>query len=163
MKRGAEKAVELITTEGDLLDQQVEVIVNSWNRNLIPWWLLLPQGVSGAIKRRAGLAPFVELRKQGVLPLGGGVMTNAGRLCYKGIIHVAGIGHLWTSSEMSIRLSVRNALRLAKGKGICSVAFPLIGAGTGGTDERTVEAWMKEETEASGFTGKVVIVRYKKK
>ena len=41
--------------DGDLLDQDVEVIVNAWNRNIIPWWLLLPQGVSGAIKRRAGL------------------------------------------------------------------------------------------------------------
>jgi O-acetyl-ADP-ribose deacetylase (regulator of RNase III) len=27
---------------GDLLDQSVDVIVNSWNRNIIPWWLLLP-------------------------------------------------------------------------------------------------------------------------
>jgi hypothetical protein len=35
--------------EGDLLEQRVEVIVNAWNRNIIPWWLLLPQGVSGAI------------------------------------------------------------------------------------------------------------------
>ncbi len=44
---------------GDLLEQaDVDVIVNAWNRNVIPWWLLLPQGVSGAIKRRAGLAPF---------------------------------------------------------------------------------------------------------
>jgi O-acetyl-ADP-ribose deacetylase len=25
--------------EGDLLDQDVEVIVNAWNRNVIPWWL----------------------------------------------------------------------------------------------------------------------------
>lgn len=32
--------------DGDLLDQDVEVIVNAWNRNVIPWWLLLPQGVS---------------------------------------------------------------------------------------------------------------------
>lgn len=39
---------------GDLLDQDVEVIVNAWNRNIIPWWLLIPQGVSGAIKKRAG-------------------------------------------------------------------------------------------------------------
>jgi hypothetical protein len=33
--------------EGDLLDQDVDVIVNSWNRNIIPWWLLLPQGFPG--------------------------------------------------------------------------------------------------------------------
>ncbi len=38
--------------DGDLLDQDVEVIVNAWNRNIIPWWLLLPRGVSGGIKRR---------------------------------------------------------------------------------------------------------------
>jgi hypothetical protein len=28
--------------DGDLLNQDVEVIVNAWNRNIIPWWLLLP-------------------------------------------------------------------------------------------------------------------------
>ena len=36
--------------EGNLLDQDVDVIVNAWNRNIIPWWLLLPQGVpAGAV------------------------------------------------------------------------------------------------------------------
>lgn len=40
---------------GDLLDQEVEVIVNPWNRNFIPWFLLLPQGVSGSLKKRIGL------------------------------------------------------------------------------------------------------------
>jgi len=42
--------------EGDLIDQDVDVIVNAWNRNIIPWWLLLPQGVSGAIKKLAAPA-----------------------------------------------------------------------------------------------------------
>ncbi len=46
---------------GDILDQDVEDIVNAWNRNIIPWWLLVPQGVSGAIKKRGGLQPFHEL------------------------------------------------------------------------------------------------------
>jgi hypothetical protein len=40
---------KLEVVQGDLLDQDVDVIVNAWNRNIIPWWLLLPQGVSGAI------------------------------------------------------------------------------------------------------------------
>ena len=40
--------MQVLITDGDLLDQPVEVIVNAWNRNIIPWWLLLPQGVSGA-------------------------------------------------------------------------------------------------------------------
>ena len=67
---------------GDLLDQPVEVIVNAWNRNFIPWWLLLPQGVSGAIKKRAGYAPFRELSRAGVLPLGGAVVTNNSAFSY---------------------------------------------------------------------------------
>ena len=77
--------------EGDLLDQKTEAIVNAWNRNIIPWWLLIPQGISGAIKRRGGLAPFREVGRLGPIPLGGAVHTSAGRLPYKAIIHVAGI------------------------------------------------------------------------
>lgn len=76
--------------DGDLLDQEVEVVVNAWNRNVIPWWLLLPQGVSGAIKRRAGHAPFRELARLGPIPLGGAVLTSAGRLPHRAIVHVAG-------------------------------------------------------------------------
>jgi hypothetical protein len=53
--------MKLIVVTGDLLEQKVDAIVNPWNRNLIPWWLLLPKGASGAIKKRAGLRPFVEL------------------------------------------------------------------------------------------------------
>ncbi len=84
---------------GDLLNQDVEVIVNAWNRNIIPWWILLPQGVSGAIKKRAGFKPFREIAKYGPIPLGGAVLTSAGRLHFKGIIHVAGISMWWQSSE----------------------------------------------------------------
>ena len=119
--------IDIQVVDGDLLDQDVEVIVNAWNRNLIPWWLLLPQGVSGAIKKRGGVAPFVELRRYGVLPLGGAVETSAGRLPFKAIIHVAGIGFLWRSSAESVRLAVRNAMRIAISKGYRSIAFPLVG------------------------------------
>src|SRR5439155_6223234 len=98
--------------EGDLLDQPTEAIVNAWNRNVIPWWLLLPQGVSGAIKRRAGYGPFKELARMGSIPLGGAVVTGPGNLPYKAIIHVAGINLLWRASEHSIRDSVRNAMKI---------------------------------------------------
>lgn len=96
-------ASQIQELQGDLLEQPVDVIVNAWNRNLIPWWLLLPQGVSGAIKKRAGYAPFRELRRHGVLPLGGAVLTSAGCLPYRGIIHVAGINHFWRASRYSIQ------------------------------------------------------------
>jgi hypothetical protein len=105
---------------GDLLDQDVDVIVNAWNRNIIPWWLLLPQGVSGAIKRRGGTGPFKELRKHGSIPLGGAVLTSAGKLPFKAIVHAAGINMLWRASELSIRESVRNAMALAHEKGSTS-------------------------------------------
>src|SRR5690606_18923164 len=108
---------------GDLLDQKGDVIVNAWNRNVIPWWLLLPQGVSGAIKKRGGTGPFKELRKFGAIPLGTAVLTSAGKLPFKGIIHVAGINLLWRASERSIRDSVRNALAVAEEHGFQSIAF----------------------------------------
>lgn len=147
--------------EGDLLDQPVEVIVNAWNRNVIPWWLLLPQGVSGAIKRRGGYAPFIEVGRAGPIPLGGAVLTTAGRLPQRGIIHVAGINLLWRSSEQAIRDCTRNALALAARHGFRSIAFPLLGAGTGGFSPRAALALMREEVEYSGYAGAVIIVCWK--
>ncbi len=148
--------------DGDLLDQQVEVIVNAWNRNIIPWWLLLPQGVSGTIKKRGGSAPFRELAKYGPMPVGTAVLTTAGRLPFKGIIHVAGINMLWRASERSIRDSVRNALRLAKENGFRSIAFPLIGAGSGGVNADRALGYMNATFENESFLGDVRIVRYRK-
>ncbi len=135
----------IIEVRGDLLDQPVDVIVNAWNRNVIPWWLLLPQGVSGAIKRRGGVAPFRELRRHGVIALGGAVRTSAGRLPFRGIIHVAGINLLWRASEWSIRESARNAMALAEASGDRSIAFPLIGAGTGGFSTERARAILLDE------------------
>lgn len=146
---------------GNLLDQKVDAIVNPWNRNMIPWWLLLPQGVSGAIKKQAGYAPFKELRKHGILPLGAAVKTNAGKLPFKAIIHVAGINHFWVSSEKSIRKSVSSALKKAKECKFNSIAFPLIGAGTGGFSPEKVERFITHQIAISDFTGQCTIVRFR--
>lgn len=148
------------TVDGDLLDQQVEVIVNAWNRNIVPWWLLIPQGVSGAIKRRAGLQPFRELGRKGAIPLGQAVETSAGRLPFKSIIHVAGINLLWRSSERSIRDSVRSAIAIAQERRHKSVALPLIGAGSGGGNPDTIQSIIQDELSKCEFDGEVRIVRY---
>jgi O-acetyl-ADP-ribose deacetylase (regulator of RNase III) len=153
--------VDVAVIEGDLLDQPVEVIVNAWNRNVIPWWLLLPQGVSGAIKRRGGTVPFRELRRHGPIPLGGAVMTSAGRLPYRAIIHVAGINLLWRASENSIRDSVRNALNLARGHGFRTVAFPLLGAGSGGFARDRARALMLDEFSKSDAPIDVTLVLFR--
>jgi O-acetyl-ADP-ribose deacetylase (regulator of RNase III) len=147
--------------EGDLLDQKVDAIVNAWNRNIIPWWLLLPQGVSGAIKRRGGIAPFREIGKTGPLPLGQARLTSAGKLPYRGIIHVAGINMLWRSSEEAVRSSVRNALALAQDEGYQSLAFPVIGAGSGGMNERQAIEFMEDELSKIDSPVEVSIVRFR--
>lgn len=148
--------------EGNLLDQDVDVIVNAWNRNIIPWWLLLPQGVSGAIKKRGGTGPFRELRKHGPIPLGGAVLTSAGRLPFKAIIHVAGINVLWRASERSIRDSVRNALAVAVEHGFRSIAFPLIGAGSGGFNQERAQAIMLDELQTLESVLEVTVVVYRR-
>jgi O-acetyl-ADP-ribose deacetylase (regulator of RNase III) len=145
---------------GDLLDQPVDAIVNAWNRNIIPWWLLLPQGVSGAIKRRAGLGPFREVGRYGAIPLGGAVLTGSGRLPFRGIIHVAGIDMLWRASEGSIRSSVRHACALAEQQRFASLAIPAIGAGSGGFDEESAIALIVAELESLAHDVDVFVVRF---
>ncbi len=145
---------------GDLLDQNVEAIVNPWNRNFIPWWLLWPHGVSGAIKKRAGLQPFRELRRFGTLKLGQAVATGAGRLPFRHLIHVAGLEWTWTASELSIRRSTSNALGLAREMNLESLAFPLIGAGTGGIGPEKSLQWMSEEIQRTEPRARIVIVRF---
>jgi len=152
--------MNLQIVDGDLLVQDVDVIVNAWNRNIIPWWLLLPQGVSGAIKKRGGSTPFRELGRLGPIPLGGAVVTGPGRLPFQAIIHVAGINMWWRSTERSIRDSVRHAIELATQRGFRSIAFPLIGAGTGGGSADAVLAIMEDELGKIEFDGLVRIVRF---
>jgi O-acetyl-ADP-ribose deacetylase (regulator of RNase III) len=147
--------------EGDLLDQPVEAVVNAWNRNILPWWLLIPQGVSGAIKRRAGTAPFRELARRGLIPLGEAVLTSAGKLPYKGIIHVAGIDLLWRSSERSIRLCVRSAMRVAAAERFASVAFPVVGGGTGSFDRAAALSFMLDEFARVETAAAVTVVKFR--
>ncbi len=154
------KLMEVLIVHGDLVHQPVEVIVNAWNRNVLPWWLLLPQGVAGAIKREAGTEPFREVGKHGPIPLGGAVLTGAGKLPYRGIIHVAGINLLWRASERSITDSIHNAMALVDQHGFQSVAFPVLGSGAGGfTEERALEL-MRGEFEKLESQAEVRIIRY---
>lgn len=150
-----------LLVDGDLLEQRVDVIVNAWNRNVIPWWLLIPQGVSGAIKRRGGYQPFVELGRHGSIPLGGAVLTSAGRLPFRAIIHVAGINMLWRASPDSIRNSVVSAMAVVGERQFSSVAFPVIGAGSGGFPEHAALDVMLSAFEKLDCAADVTIVRFR--
>ena len=153
--------MNITVVEGDILNQTVDVIVNAWNRNIIPWWLLLPQGVSGAIKKRGGIGPFKELAKHGAISLGGAVLTSARRLPFKGIIHVAGINMLWRASERSVCDSVSSAVRLADEHYFGSIAFPLIGAGSGGFDQKRAQEIMTDQLHKQESSLDVTLVVFK--
>jgi O-acetyl-ADP-ribose deacetylase (regulator of RNase III) len=130
---------------GDIADLECEAIVNTWNRNLIPWFLLMPHGVFGSIIRKGGSKIFRELMLKGPIPLGKAVHTSAGNLKAKYIIHVASIDIFWRANERSIRDSTRNALEMAVQLGVREIALPLIGTGSGGFNASQAYVLMKEE------------------
>lgn len=138
------EGIELVT--GDISDARADAIVNAWNRNFIPHWLLVPQGVSKALRQRGGPEPFREVRRHGLLPLGGAVATGAGRLDARWVIHVAALHAYWVASEQSVRMGYGSALRVAGEVGARIIATPLLGAGTGGlyparSCDLLLEAW----------------------
>lgn len=88
------------------------------------------------------------------------MVTSAGRLPFRAIIHVAGINLLWVATEFSIRASVRSAMAKATQIGARSVAMPRIGAGTGGQRRERVLAWMLDELRRCPFAGEERLVCY---
>jgi O-acetyl-ADP-ribose deacetylase (regulator of RNase III) len=53
-------------------------------------------------------------------------------------------------------------MELAKTRGYRSIAFPLIGAGSGGGNSAEVLKWMVNELSRIEFDGEVRVIRYKK-
>ena len=145
---------------GNIVDERVDVIINAWNRNIIPWWLLLPQGVSGAIKKHGGTAPFRELARMGPIPLGEARITGSGRLPVKNIIHVAGINMFWVATAYSVQQSVRSAMALIHTHGFRRASFPLIGSGSGNRGREWALAKMMEAFAEIASDCEVTIVRF---
>ena len=149
--------------DGDLTEQSdVDAIVNAWNRNLFPATRFTISGVSKAILREAGSAPFRELRRYGILPVGAAVVTSAGRLPHRAIIHVAAITHRHRASLESVAVSVRSALRVAEERGFVSLAFPILGAGNGRLDPEQALAAMLAEFDAATDGPTCRIVGYRR-
>ena len=93
--------------------------------------------------------------------VGGAVMTSAGRLPYKAIIHVAGINMFWRATEESIRQSSVNAALLAVSQGFASLAFPIIGAGSGGFPKSRAVDLMTDSLETFSGSLRILIVDFK--
>lgn len=67
-----------------------------------------------------------------MIKAGDAVLTSAGRLPFKAIIHIAALEWYWRATEKAVANGVRNALELAQQQGFSSIAFPALGSGTGG-------------------------------
>lgn len=86
--------------------------------------------------------------------------TSAGRLPYRGIIHVAGINLLWFATERSLRSSCHNAIRLAEEHDCRSIALPLIGSGSGQRGRAWSQRVLLEELGTIDSDLRVTLVRY---
>ncbi len=117
--------IELI--EGDITKCKVDAIVNAANNNL---WM--GSGVAGAIKHQGGSDIESEAIKLGPIDVGEVVVTGAGSLTARHIIHAAVMGQDLIPTAASIRTCTTSALRAAEQIKLQSLAFPALGTGVGG-------------------------------
>ena len=67
---------------------------------------------------------------------------------------------LWRASERSIRESVKNAMALACEKSFESIAFPIIGAGSGRFNRQKAQQIMEDEFGKLDYAMDVTLVVY---
>ncbi|KAI5628569.1 poly [ADP-ribose] polymerase 14 isoform X2 [Silurus asotus] len=106
---------------GDITKATTDAIVSSTNTSLN-----LSSGVSGAIIKAAGQTVVDECKKLGVQPGDGVVLTTAGNLPVKHIVHMVG-----QTKEKEITACMYKVLKLCEENKIQSVAFPALGTGAG--------------------------------
>ena len=120
---------------GDITKEDAEAIVNAANGSLMGGG-----GVDGAIHRAGGpeiLKECKEIRRTQYpegLPTGGAVITTAGKMAAKHVIHTVGPVYGRGGKEKAEQLAAcyRNSLALAAKKGLKTIAFPAISTGVYG-------------------------------
>jgi len=112
--------------EGDITEIEVSAVVNPANNLLV-----MGGGVAGAIRRKGGQLIEDEAKKQSPVKIGDAVITGAGSLPARWVIHAALMGSSLKTDAEKIRRAVLNTLTLADEKGISSLAFPAFGTGVG--------------------------------
>ncbi|MFW9833985.1 MAG: macro domain-containing protein [Candidatus Thorarchaeota archaeon] len=115
------------TFMGDITDLSVDAIANAANSDL---WM--GSGVAGAIKAKGGRQIEDEALSMGPIKPGQAVMTTAGALPSKYVIHCAGMPPGGRATHWNVLSSVQSALKIASDNNLASLAFPAIGAGVGG-------------------------------
>jgi O-acetyl-ADP-ribose deacetylase (regulator of RNase III) len=89
-------------------------------------------GVGGAIKRAGGDAIEFAAVRQGPLGLGQAIVTPAGTLAARIIIHAVSLDRDRRTSAIAIQEAVRNAMARARENSVTTIAFPALGTGVGG-------------------------------
>ncbi len=113
---------------GDLLAEPSDAIVNAANGQLAHGG-----GVAAAIARAAGPTLTEEgdrvVRERGVIPVGEAVVTTAGTLRFKGVIHAVGPHQGLGREEEKLEKALRSAFLRAHEQGWTSVSFPAVSSG----------------------------------
>ena len=126
---------KVVVTLGDITEQEVDAIVNAANKSLLGG-----AGVDGAIHSKGGDAILEECKRirdeeyPDGLPTGEAVMTTAGDLPAKFVIHTVGpiFGQHNGEEERLLTACYRNSLLLAAKHELKTVAFPAISTGAYG-------------------------------
>ena len=113
--------------EGDITELDVEAIVNPANEQL-----LLGGGVAGFIREKGGPSVQEECKRIGSLPTGKAVITGAGKMKFKHVIHAVGPKMGEGDEDRKLSSAVREALALADRHGLKSMAIPAISTGNYG-------------------------------
>jgi len=119
--------IKIRLIQGDITEQEVDAIVNAANNHL---WMGV--GVAGAIKRKGGNEIEKEAMSKGPITIGEAVVTKAGKLKAKYVIHAAVMGQDLVTNKEYIRNATLNSLKRAEELKISSIAFPAFGTGVGG-------------------------------
>ncbi|HJW76308.1 MAG TPA: macro domain-containing protein [Thermoleophilia bacterium] len=112
---------------GDITAMKVDAIVNAANDHL---WM--GSGVAGAIKRAGGADIEDEAVALGPIEVGDNVVTSAGALKARWVIHAAVMGQDLKTDAERIATATYKALETAEHLGVRSLALPALGTGVGG-------------------------------
>jgi O-acetyl-ADP-ribose deacetylase (regulator of RNase III) len=112
------------TVEGDITEQNTDAIVNAANAALV-----LGAGVAGAIRKKGGPRIQEECNKIGGTVVGGAVITGAGSLKARHVIHAVGPRMGEGDEDNKLRNATLNSLKVADENRLKSVCFPAISTG----------------------------------
>lgn len=141
---------EIKLIQGDITEQSAGAIVNAANAHLI-----LGEGVAGAIRRKGGPEIQAECDRIGGTPVGTAVITGAGQLKARHVIHAVGPRMGEGNEDEKLRNATLGSLKVADQNGLRSVAFPAISTGIFGFPVDRCARIMLESTAGylQGSTG----------